>query len=81
MFSQKSSNTRINHLHEIALSIAYKDNDSTFEDLLKKDDSVALHDKNICLLGKESYKVKKTRSAHLMSEIFNLKPRLHSFIY
>ena len=51
---QKSSNTKINHLPERALSIAYKDNDSTFEDLLKTDDSVALHNNNICLLGIES---------------------------
>ena len=36
MFCQRSSNIRINHLHERALRIVYKDNESTFEDLLKK---------------------------------------------
>ena len=73
MFCQRSSNTRINHLHERALRIAYNDNESTFDDLLKKDNSVSLHHKNIRLLGVELYKVKNDLSTYLMSEIFNLK--------
>ena len=59
MFCQRSSNTRINHLYERALRIVYNDNESTFEDLLKKDNSVSIHHKNIRLLGIELYKVKK----------------------
>ena len=73
MFCQRSSNTRINHLHERALRIVYNDNESTFEDLLKKDNSVSIHHKNIRLLGIELYKVKNNLSNHLMSEIFNLR--------
>ena len=73
MFCQRSSNIRINHLHERALRIVYKDNESTFEDLLKKDNSVSVHHKNIRLLGIELYKVKNNLSTHLMSEIFNLR--------
>ena len=53
MFCQRSSNTRINHLHERALRIVYNDNESTFEDLLKKDNSLSIHHKNIRLLGIE----------------------------
>ena len=60
MFCQRSSNTQINHSHERALRIVYNDNESTFEDLLKKDNSVSIHHKNIRLLGIELYKVKKT---------------------
>ena len=58
MFCQKSSNARINHLHKRALRIVYNDNESTFEDLLKKDNSVSIHYKNIRLLGIELYQVK-----------------------
>ena len=47
MFCQRSSNTRINHLHESALRIVYNDNESAFEDLLQKDNSVSIHHKNI----------------------------------
>ena len=73
MFCQRSSNTRINHLRERALGIVYNDNESIFEDLLKKDNSVSIHHKNIRLLGIELYKVKNNLSTHLMSEIFNLR--------
>ena len=48
MFCQRSSNARINHLHERALRIVYND-ESTFEDLPKKDNSVSIHHKNIRL--------------------------------
>ena len=73
MFCQRSSNTRINHLHERALRIVYNDNESTFEDLLKKGNFVSIHHENIWLLGIELYKVKNNLSTHLMSEIFSLR--------
>ena len=44
---QRSSNTGINHLHKRALRIIYNNNESTFEDVLKKDNSVANHQKNV----------------------------------
>ena len=53
MFCQRYSNTRINNLHERALRIVYNDNELTFEDLLKKDNSVSIHHTNIRLLGIE----------------------------
>ena len=77
MFCQRSSNTRINHLHQRALRIVY-DNESTFEDLLKKDNSVSIHHKNIRLLRIELYKVKNNLTTHLMSEIFNLRKIYHN---
>ena len=73
MFCRRTSHTRINHLHERALGIVYNDNESTFEDLLKKDNYVSIHHKNIRLLGIELYQVKNNLSTHLMSEIFNLR--------
>ena len=57
MFCQRSSNTLINHLHERALRIVYNDNESTFEHLLKKDNSVLIHHKNIRLLEKITYQL------------------------
>ena len=62
----------LNHLHKRALRIVYNDNESPFEDLLKKDNSVSFHHKNIRLLGTELLMVKNNLSTHFMSEIFNL---------
>ena len=73
MFCQRSSNTQINPLHERALRIVYNDNDSTFEDHLKKNNSASIHHKNVRLLGIELYKVKNNHSTHLISDIFNLR--------
>ena len=73
MFCQRSSNTRLNRLHEGALGIVYNNNKSTFEGFIKKDKSVLFHHKNIRLLGIEMYKVKNNLSTHLMSEIFSLR--------
>ena len=47
VYCQISSNTLINHLHERARRIVYQDNESTFEDLLKKYNSISIHHKNI----------------------------------
>ena len=54
------------------LEFVHNDNESTFEDLLKKDNSLSIHHKNIRLLGIELYKVKNNLPTHLMSEIFDL---------
>ena len=51
MFCSRSSNNRINHLHERALRIVYNDPSSRFEDLLVKDNSVSIHHRNIRLLA------------------------------
>ena len=72
MFCQRSSINQINHLHERALRIVHNDNESTFEDLLKKHNPVLFQHKNIRLLGIELYNVKNNLSIYLMSEIFNL---------
>ena len=47
MFHSRGVNNKINHLHERSLRIVYKDNISSFEDLLKKDTSFTIHQRNI----------------------------------
>ena len=70
MFCSRSSNNRINHLHERALRIVYNDHSSTSEDLLAKDNSISIHHKNILLLAIELYKAKNNLSFQLMLELF-----------
>ena len=53
-----SLNKRINKLHERALRILYKDDISTFEQLLTKDESVTMHHRNMQKLAIEMYKIK-----------------------
>ena len=70
MFCSRSSNNRINHLHERAIRIVYNDNSSTFEGLLVKDNSVSICHRNIRLLATELYKAKNNLSSELMLELF-----------
>ena len=58
MFHSRGVNNKINHLHERSLRIVYKDNISSFEDLLKKDRSFTIHQRNIQSLAIELFKVK-----------------------
>ena len=58
MFYSRRLNIRINKLQERALRLLYKDDISTFEQLLINDKSVTIHHRNIQLLAIEMYKLK-----------------------
>ena len=55
----RTSNNRINNIHEKALKLTYKDNKSSFIQLLEKGHSVTVHHKNLQILATENLKLKK----------------------
>ena len=69
-FHSRSVNNKINHLHEPSLRIVYEDNISSFEDLLKRDKSFTIHQRNIQSLAIELFKVKGNLSNNVMYDIF-----------
>ena len=73
MFHSRELNRKIDHIHEPALRIVYRDNSSSFTELLKKDNSVCIHYRNIQSLAIELYKVKHTISNSLILDIFPLR--------
>ena len=73
MFHSRGVNNKINHLHERSLRIVYKDNISSFEDLLKKDRSFTIHQRNILSLAIELFKVKGNLSNDIMYDIFQTR--------
>ena len=66
-------NNKINHIHERALRLVYQDYVTTFEDLLKKDNSLSFHHRNIHQVAIEMYKVKHDLCPSFMKEIFSHK--------
>ena len=63
MFHSRQMNNRVNKIQERALRLVYKDNKLTFDDLLKLDNSVTIHQRNLQILATEIFKVKKQFSA------------------
>ena len=73
MFHSRLLENRINKIHERALRIVYNDNESSFAELLKKDGSFTIHERNIQALAIEMYKVINGLSPEIMNDIFSLK--------
>ena len=63
-------NKKINRLHERCLRMIYCDKQSSFEELLEKDSSVSIHERNIQILATEMYKVSKGMSPPQITELF-----------
>ena len=70
MFISCSTNHKINKLHERSLRILYKDDISSFNELLQNDNSVTVHTRNIQLLAVEMYKVKNYLSSNYIIKMF-----------
>ena len=60
---------KTNYLHESALRIAYGNRSSSFQDLLKKDNSVFIHQ----ALATETFKVKNNIAPKIMKDFLLLK--------
>ena len=73
MFHSRTLKDRINNIHERALRLTYKDNQSSFKELLEKDHSVTVHHKNLQALVTEIFKVKNDLAPDIMKDVFELK--------
>ena len=78
MFHNRMLNKKINKLHERALRIVYKNDKLTFQELLEKDDSVTIHQKNLQKLATEMFRIKNKLSPLPMQELFTEKIHQHN---
>ena len=69
MFCSKTINRKIDRLHERALRLAYKDYVSSFHELLEKDKSVTIHNRNLRALVIEMYKIHHKISPSFIREL------------
>ena len=70
MFHSRKLNNRINHIHERALRLVYKDYTRTFDELLLKDNSFRIPHRNLQKLAIEIFKVKLGLASEIMKNIF-----------
>ena len=71
MNHNKSINKKINKLHERALRLIYCDHSSNFQELLQRENSVTIHQKNIQTLASMLYKVVNNIALTILSELFS----------
>ena len=67
MCHSRSLNNKINWIQERALQIVYRDYKSSFKELLQKDKSITIHQKNLQYLAIEICKVKMSISPKIMN--------------
>ena len=79
MFHSRKLNHRITKIHDRALRIVYNDHQSTFEKLLERDDSFAIHERNLQKLAIEMFKVNNGLLVQLVSENFHFTENHYNF--
>ena len=70
MCHSRTSNNKINRIHERALRIVYNDYNSNFKELLERDHSFTIHERNIQYLAIEAYTVKNGLFPIIMNDVF-----------
>ena len=70
MFHSRTLNNKINKLRERALRLVYKEHNLSFEELLRKDNSVTTHHRNLQKLAIEMYKLINNITPTLMKTLF-----------
>ena len=70
IFHSNNIKNRINHLHERAMRLAYKDYTCSFDELLLKDNSCRIHHRNLQKLAIEIFKVKLSIAPEMMRKVF-----------
>ena len=77
MFHNRTLNRKINRLHERALRIVYKNDSLTFQELLTKDNSFTIHERNLQKLAIEMFKIKHKISPTPIQDLFTYKTHNH----
>ena len=77
MFHSRKLNNRINHIHERALRLVYKDYTSSFDDLLLKNNSFRIHHRNLQKLTIEIFKVKLGLAPEIMKKVLPIIENLY----
>ena len=70
MFHSRSLINKINSIHEMVLRITYNNRKSSFEELLRKDNTISIHHRNFQVLATEIFKIEKKMAPKILKEIF-----------
>ena len=79
MFHSRELNYCINRIHEPALRLVYQDNSLSFAELLEKDNSVIIHQRNLQVLATELFKLKNRLVLEIMKVVFEIQNPAYNF--
>ena len=79
MFHSRELNNRITRIHERALRLVYQDNSLSFAELLEKDNSVTIHQRNLQVPATEIFKLKNRLAPEIMKEVFEIQNLAYNF--
>ena len=71
MCHSRRINNKINHLHKRCLRVIYNDNISSFKELLERDGSVPIHNRNLQVLPIEMFKLCNQLHPYLQRFLIN----------
>ena len=72
MSHSRTTNNRIDKIHEKTLRLVYKDEKNlSLDDLLKKDKSASIHQINLKILATEIYKARNDLGPEIIKDIFH----------
>ena len=77
MFCGRTTNDEINRVHKRALRVLLNDYDSSFEELLHRNEEVTIHAKNLQKLMLEVYRCVTSRNPSFLREFFIKKGVIH----
>ena len=81
MFRDSPVNKRINKIHERAHTIAFMDGCSSFEELLRKAESVSIHQRNVKLLATDIFETQSYLNPSFMKQILILNDVVVVVVY
>ena len=79
MFHSRKLNNHINRIHEQALRLVYQDNSLSFAELLEKDNSFTIHQRNLQVLATEIFKLENGLAPGIMKEVFEIQNPAYNF--
>ena len=79
MFRSRKLKNRISNIHERTFRILYRNYESTFQQLLKQNKSVSIHQRNLQILSTEVFKTKNALNPVIMEDLFKFKNLVYNF--
>ena len=79
VFHSRELNKHINKIYEQALRLVYRDNSLSFAELLDKDNSVTIHQRNLQILATEIFKSKNGLAPEIMKELCKIQNPAYNF--